>query len=414
MNICLVAFEYPPETSRGGIGTQTWNKARALARLGHAVHVLTPAASAATDLQTTTQGGVTVHRMKPGYDFPLYEQQTYLLGHSWLVLRHLQRLVPTTAFDVIDFPEYGGEGFAYQMDRTLWNWVPVVVQLHGPLAMFVEYLGWPDQGSRFHQIGTYMEAFSVQQADALMACSRTVADLVSRYCGVARDAIDVVYCGVDAESFQPPPDNLRHNQRPTVLFVGHVVESKGVFTVVESVLRLRARYPNIRLQILGIGGDLDKIKARVLAAGAQGNVDFHGFVDRDRLPEFFQRADVFCAPSHFESFGIVFIEAMACGCPVIASTAGGTPEIVLDGQTGLLVPPNDIEATTQALDRLLAADAGLRRRMGNAGRRRVDDCFAMDKYIARVLAVYHKAIDRAALKRQQVQEAMGMADGGPA
>lgn len=413
MNICLVAFEYPPETSRGGIGTQTWNKARTLAGLGHKVHVLTPAAGPGADLQTTTEGGVTVHRMQPaGGEFPVYEKQTYLLGHTWFVLRQLSGLLQTTAFDVIDFPEYGAEGFAYQLDRTLWNWVPVVVQLHGPLAMFVEYLDWPDKGSRFQEFGTFMEEFSVKRADALMACSCTIADLTSRYYGVPRDVIDVVYCGVDAEAFRPPLDNVRDNQRPTVLFVGHVVQSKGVFTVVESVLRLRPKYPNIRLQILGAGGDLEETRARIHAAGALGNVDFGGFVDRDKLAEFYRRADVFCSPAQFEG-GVanVYLEAMACGCPVLASSAGGGAEAVLDGDTGLLVPPNDFEATTQALDRLLG-DPGLRRRMGQAGRRRVEDYFAMDKYIARVLAVYHKAIERAPLKLQRVKVAMGMEDGG--
>src|SRR5205823_15032878 len=141
MNICLVSQEYPPETPWGGIGTQTRNKARALARLGHAVHVLSRAADPGPDMRAQTDGGVTVHRMQlPGFEFPLYGRSTYLLGYSWHVLRALNRLMDEVAFDVIDFPEFGGEGFAYQLDRGTWKWAPVVVQLHGPLAMFVEYM----------------------------------------------------------------------------------------------------------------------------------------------------------------------------------------------------------------------------------------------------------------------------------
>src|SRR5262245_24988221 len=130
MKICLVAHEYPPETARGGIGTQTWNKARALARLGHAVHVLSRARDPGPDLRTEHEEGVVVHRMQPpGLEFPLYKQATYLLGYSWFVLRQLNRLREEVPFDVIDFPDYGGEAFAYLMDRTMWNWTPVVVQL---------------------------------------------------------------------------------------------------------------------------------------------------------------------------------------------------------------------------------------------------------------------------------------------
>ena len=159
MNICLVSQEYPPETARGGIGTQTWNKARALARLGHVVHVLSCAAEPGPELQTKADAGVTVHRMQPpGFEFPVYDASAYWVGYTWSVLRQLHHLMQTTKFDVIDFAEYGAEGCAYQLDRTPWNWVPVVVQLYGPLAMFAgldmpassaltqQRLGWTPTG----------------------------------------------------------------------------------------------------------------------------------------------------------------------------------------------------------------------------------------------------------------------------
>jgi glycosyltransferase involved in cell wall biosynthesis len=271
----------------------------------------------------------------------------------------------------------------------------VVVQLHGSLAMFVEHIGWPEKGSDFHRVGTMMEHVSVQRADALMACSGSIADFTAATYGVPRAEIEVIHCGVDTEAFRPAELRERVAGRPTVLFVGNIAANKGVKTVFEAVLRLRGRYPDVRLQILGGGAEelLRHFEARVHEEGAETNVEFHGFVDRPELPEFFRNADVFCAPSQYEAFGIVYIEAMACACPVVASPTGGTPEAVTDGQTGLLVSPDDVEATAAALDRLLG-DAALRRRMGEAGRRRVEDYFAMDKYIGRVLNVYHKAIER--------------------
>src|SRR5262245_40967111 len=396
MKICLVSQEYPPETARGGVGTLTWNKARALAALGHTVHVLSCTAGDGPESRTETDAGVTVHRMRPpGVDFPVYKTPTYWLGYSWAVLGQLRRLMETDAFDVLDFPEYGGEGFAYQLDRGPWNWAPVVVQFHGSLAMFAEHGGWPERGSDFHRVGTVMEELSVKRADALMACSASIADFNAAFYGVPRDTIDVIHCGVDAEAFRPPRPGGSDRGRPTVLFVGRIDGDKGVPVVLEAGLRLRSRYPDIRLQILGSGGDdvIEEIRTRLRDERAEASVEFHGFVDRFRLPAFYQQADVFCAPSQYEAFGIVYIEALACGCPVVASTAGGTPEAVADGETGLLVPPNDVDAVARALERILA-DPPLRRRMGQAGRRRVKEYFAMDKYIQRVLAVYHKAIDR--------------------
>src|SRR5438105_315915 len=140
MNICLVSHEYPPETAHGGIGTQTWNKAQCLTRLGHQVQVLSCAAERGPELQRKIDpAGIAIHRMQPpgegpGRELPIYDQSVYCLGYTWSVLQNLQRLVSKNQFDIINFPEYGAEGFAYQLNRSPWSWVPTIVQLHGPLA----------------------------------------------------------------------------------------------------------------------------------------------------------------------------------------------------------------------------------------------------------------------------------------
>ena len=404
MRICLVSQEYPPDTVRGGVGVQTWNKARSLAALGHTVHVLSCAAKEGPDLTATIEAGVTVYRMQPpDSTFGVYETHTYWLGYSWSVLRHLTALRENVAFDVIDFPEYGAEGFAYQIDRGRWNWTPVVVQLHAPLAMFTEHIGWPDRESDLHRIGTFMEGESIRRADAIMACSANIADFTAGYYHVPRDAIDVVHCGVDAEAFTPSRQTRRNDDVRTVLFVGNVAANKGIETVLEAVLRLRAKHPNLRLQILGKGdgSEVEELQARARKAGAERNVQFTGFVSREKIPDYYRSADVFCSPASYEG-GVanVYLEAMACGCPVIASTAGGAPEAMTHRQTGMLVGPQDVDATAAAIDEVLS-QPDLRRQMGQKARHRVEEYFAMDKYIQRVLATYEKAIERAARKFEQ-------------
>lgn len=401
MRVCLVSQEYPPQISPGGMGTQTWNKARSLARLGHTVHVLSCAAGPGPDLETEMDGDVTVHRIqfpqvRPGESLVISEPAVYWLGYSWAVLRELNRLLQSAPFDLVNFPDYGAEGFAFQLNRADFNWVPVVVQLHGPLTMFAERIGWPDRDSAVCRVGGLMEELSIRLADGLMASSANIADFVSDSYGLPREAIDIVHCGIDTEAFQPrvepEPDG-----RPTVLFVGTLTEEKGLGSVFEAVLALRSKYPDIRLQILGNGeGPLaERLRRQARAAGAEASVEFHGFVaDRSRLPEYYRRAHVFASPARHEpGVANVYVEAMACGCPVVASRTGGAPEAVVDGETGFLVPPDDVEATAAALDRILG-DAALRRRMAGAARRRVEEYFAVDKYIGRVLAAYEKAIAR--------------------
>jgi glycogen synthase len=397
LRICLVAQEYPPETARGGIGTQTWNKARTLRDAGHNVHVLSSSAAPGAPLRTWAEDGVTVHRLQPpGYEFPVHDAPAFWTGYSWAVLGALRRLEEERRFDLVDFAEYGAEGFAYQVDRSEWNWTPVVVQLHGPLAMFAERIGWPDRDSLLYRVGTFMEDFSIRSADALMACSANIADFTAGYHGVPREEIDVVHCGVDVHQFAPPPPEAR-NGRPTVLFVGNVAANKGVTTAAEAVLRLRDDHPDVRLQILGTGDDdlVDELQAHAREEGAADAIEFLGFVgNRDRLPQIYGAADVFCSPADHEvGVANVYIEAMACGCPVVAAVTGAAPEVIKDRETGMLVPPNDVVATRAALDAVLR-DPALRERLGAAARRRAETEFAMEHYLERVLGTYARALAR--------------------
>jgi glycogen synthase len=397
LRICLVSHQFPPDSARGGIGTQTSIKADVLTRLGHEVHVLSRGGSAGPELRTDEVCGVTLHRLRrPDSTVEVNEYETYWLGYSWEVFRHLRALEQKHSFDLIDFPEHWGEGYVYQLDRAPWAWTPVVVQLHCPLALLADRIGWPEAGSNVFRVGTHMEEMSIGLADGLMACSAHIANFASDQYGIPRETIDVVHCGVDLEMFRP--DGGPNDGAPIVLFVGNVAASKGVVTVFEAVMMLRAKYPDVLLQILGPVDDDEvgtRLRRQAAELGAGANLEFLGFVEeRASLPPHYRRASVLCAPSHHEG-GVsnVYLEAMACGCPVIAADNGGTPEAVLDGQTGFLVPADDAEATAAALDRVLG-DAQLRRRLGEQARRHVESYFGLEQYIGRVLTAYERTIDR--------------------
>jgi glycosyltransferase involved in cell wall biosynthesis len=414
MRVCLVSQEYPPDTSRGGIGTQTWNKAHQLVGLGHDVDVLSCMGNSdkRSRMHTERSGGIRVHRMRPpgedpGDPVPLYDPAVYSVGYSWQVLEALERLSRDRDFDLINFPEYGAEGFAYQLNRTSENWIPVVVQLHGPLAMFSERIGWPAPDSRLGRVGDFMEGQSIRLADALMASSANIADFTADHYGVERDSIRVVHCGIDCEVFTPPEDG-RRSERPTVLFVGNVEASKGVKTVFEAVLQLRERHAGIRLQVLGSGDVAAELQARAKREGAEDCLELVGHVGRrELLPQYYRSAHVMASPADHEvGVANVYVEAMSCACPVVAADAGGAPEAVDHEQSGLLVPPRDVEATRVALDRILG-DAAFASRLGAAGRRRAETYFRVDHYIGRVLSAYGEAIERSSEKRARLARAAG-------
>ena len=194
-----------------------------------------------------------------------------------------------------------------------------------------------------------------------------------------------------------------------VLFVGQIVENKGAHILIDAVLQLVSKFPDLRVLFFGRGGAefIEDYRAKARQQGAEHHLEFMGVADHKDLPHWYRQADVFCSPAEYEGFGQVNLEAMGSGCPVIASTAGGAAEAVVDGETGLLVPPNDVAATAAALNRILS-DKQLAERMGVAGRRRVDEYFAMDRYVDRVLATYQRAIENSRIKLAMLKTERGL------
>ncbi|MEK6320359.1 MAG: glycosyltransferase family 4 protein [Acidobacteriota bacterium] len=393
MRICLVSQEYPPETGGGGIGTQTYLKAHGLSGRGHEIYVV--CASWDSQPRIYQDGNVLIYRVpEPNLKLDGYQESTYWLAYSTSVAEKLHALSQDTSFDIIQFPEYCGEGFVYQTDTFRYRKARYVVQLHGPLAMFAEYMGWPDCDSTLHQIGCFMERTVIHHSDRVLASSHNTAAFCAKRYDYPLDEISVIHSGIDTETFFPwrQPQDERY---PKVLFIGNFVESKGFSLLVRAVLRLKTRYPKICLRAVGRGGRsnfLASLKKLIADASAQSNFEFMGYVPYDELPEHYAWCDLFAGPSTYEPGpGNVYLEAMACAKPVIACNSGGAPEVVLDQQTGLLVPPRDIAALENAII-ILAEDASLRNQLGKNGREWIEEGFSIEKYINKVERLYKDLI----------------------
>jgi glycosyltransferase involved in cell wall biosynthesis len=369
LRIVLASQEYPPQTAHGGIGTQTHAKAHGLAARGHEVHVI----SHSTDglRHEYRDGRVRVTRI-PGGDvrLPIHTDPVRWVTYSVEVAAAVAALHAQAAVDVIDFPEWAAEGYVHLLNRTPWNRVPTVVHLHGPLVMFAHAMGWPALDSDLYRVGTAMEGTCVRLADAVLSSSRCSAEWCGRHYGIDPLAVPVLHTGVDTKHFHPG-DGFRA-ERPTIVFVGKVARTKGADVLVEAACRLAREVPGLRLEVLGRGepGFIAELQAR--AAAVPDLLALPGFVPRQDLPGRLARAHVFAAPSVYEGGpGFVYLEAMACGLPVIACSGSGASEVVRHGENGLLVPPGDAESLTAAL-RVLLTDAAGRERMSRAARRYVE------------------------------------------
>ena len=368
MRIALVSQEYPPETAKGGLGSQTFLKAHGLTALGHEVHVISRSPTA--EGSERNDGGVHVTRI-PGLDarMSVYTEAADWLGYSTEVSAAIAKLHARTPLELVEFPEWGAEGYVHLLNQTEWNRIPSAIHLHGPLVMFAHTMGWPDMESEFYRTGTVMEGTCLRLADAVFSSSHCSADWCAKHHGLKRESIPVIHTGVDTALFAPRP--VPKAERPTILFAGKLAANKGVKLLVESACELAREFPGLHLRLLGrsepkLAGDL---QSRAQAAGLPDLLDLPGFVDRAELPEHYSRAHIFAAPSQYEGGpGFVYLEAMACGLPVIACEGSGAAEAVRHGETGLLVPPQDVPTLTAALLSLLN-DPARRQKMGESARR---------------------------------------------
>ena len=354
MRIALVSQEYPPETAQGGIGTQTYQKAHGLAALGHEVHVITH--STDENKHTYDDGPVHVTRI-PSFDkkLDIHTDQVRWLTYSVGVAEAVSELHSRLPLDLIDFPEWGGEGYIYLLNRAEWNYVPTVVHIHGPMVMMANTIGWPEKNSEFYRIGTEMEGTCLRLADAVFSSSICSAEWCSKHYSLSRDKIPIIHTGIDTEIFYPL--DISKEEKPTIICVGRIERNKGMDLLLNAACELAHDFPDLQLRILGIGNQsfINELRAKSKACNLPHLLDLPGYVSREDLPSQICRAHVFAAPSLYEGGpGLVYLEAMACGIPVIACEGSGAAEVVVDEENGLLVPPGNLEALSNALRRLLS------------------------------------------------------------
>jgi glycosyltransferase involved in cell wall biosynthesis len=199
--------------------------------------------------------------------------------------------------------------------------------------------------------------------------------------GIAPGRLRTIFNGIDQERFQftgPRPGG-------PVLAVARLSPEKDVANLIRAAAIGVQRDPDLRVEVAGAGPCRVELGRLVEDLGLAGRVSFLGEVPD--IPGQLARSAIFVLPSRSEGISLTLLEAMACGLPVVATRVGGTPEVVLDGQTGLLVPPGDPAALADAILRMRRDDETARR-MGEAGRRRVERDFGVRRMVANYLALY--------------------------
>ena len=225
------------------------------------------------------------------------------------------------------------------------------------------------------------------QADFLTACSQhTLNDIQSYFGKVIIPTPEVIYNGVSLEDFER--ETSSPHPRPYVLAIGRLVQQKGFDVLIEAFGR--AEMMGMDLLIAGEGPELGVLGNLSERLGLAGRIHFVGRANRPQAVALFKNCTFFVMPSRIEPLGIVNLEAMAAGKAVIASRVGGVPEIVLDRETGILVPGGDALELAAALSHL-AGDAELRQRLGSAGHARAEQ-FSWTRIAAQYERIYRSVL----------------------
>jgi len=205
--------------------------------------------------------------------------------------------------------------------------------------------------------------------------------------GVSPDLIKVIYEGVDLDwvDSQQLPDPDPVNSGLVVGTVAYLSPEKGHRTLLEAAARVLSRVPDVHFILVGSGELMSSLKARVEELGIQKNVTFTGF--RDDSEALMKQFDVFCLPSVSEGLSSAILVAMASSVPVVATQVGGIPELVIDGETGILVPPGDVAQLVDGLCKILESSQ-LREKMGCAGRQRIEERFTLERKLNETEKLY--------------------------
>jgi starch synthase len=373
LRVALLTREYPPEVY-GGAGVHVTYLARELGGL--------------VDLTVHCQGadraGAVAHRPWELLDGTNQALQT--------ISADLSMTAAVASADLVHSHTWYAN-LAGHLAALLYG-VPHIVTTHSlePLRPWkAEQLGGG------YALSSWCERVAVESAAAVVAVSEGMrADVMAAYPAVSPERVRVIRNGIDTTEYAPDPGTDVIDRfgidpaRPTVVFVGRITRQKGLPVLLRAAGALD---PGTQLVIAAGQPDTPELAAEVttlveqLQAARSGVIWRSGMLAKREVIQLLSHATVFACPSLYEPLGIVNLEAMACGTAVVASRVGGIPEVVADGETGLLVPPGDPVALADALNTVVR-DTGRAAAMGQLGRKRAIAEFGWQAIAAQTVALY--------------------------
>lgn len=404
MEVVMLSREYPPHTY-GGAGVHVEHLCRELTKVDKGMHAVTVLCFGDQNSRTKN---LVVRGIDPGVSPPVQDPRHRGVLDALLTNVFMVGSVPSA--DILHSHTWYTL-FAGCMLKQILG-VPLVVTAHSlePLRPWKqEQLGSGYEASR------WLEKTVFENADGIIAVSEAMKRDVHQFYGLPVERITVIHNGIDVRLYRPRKDPAVlvaygiHPGKPYVLLVGRLTRQKGIIHLLNAVPHLQA---GIQVVLCASAPDTveferevsEKVE-RARALNAHDIIWVDETVPRDDLIALYSQAAIFACPSIYEPFGLINLEAMACGTPVVASAVGGIPEVVLDGETGRLVPflpvaPLNPEPAqpeqfarglAEAVNKLLSDPESLAE-MGRAARKRVEEHFSWNVIAQKTMIYYRKLI----------------------
>lgn len=347
LKVCFVTKMYPPRT--GGGATYAYELANALGELGHEVDVYTQSVPGGDD-DVDTHPNVTVTRITKARPLVVFSTLYFSVAcrlqidfDRYDVIHGTLMPASTIAF---------GPWFLRSLDA------PLVLTSHGTSydeARSVDPRGFTDYLFKyfFHPVNVVLDAYSGQFADKIIAVSDHTHEQLCDLYRFDEEKLTTIPPGIDTERFRPVPEihSAVDEENDTVLVLSRLDPRKGIDKAIRAFAQLERE--DTELLIGGTGRLESSLKELASELGVREDVRFLGFVPNQELPALYSSVDLFVLPSEYEGFGIVFMEAMACGTPVIGTDVGGIPTAIDDGETGYLVSKDGIGQLSTHIDAIL-------------------------------------------------------------
>jgi len=382
-----LTWEFPPRVV-GGIARHCEGLAKALVQQNHEVHLFTLDFPGSPKYEEVD--GIKVYRASTEMGHPNF--LTWVLMFNHFLSKRIADTTKTVDFDVMHVHDwlaaFSGISFKHYLKK------PMILTVHSTEVGRAQGLHSPNSFSI-----NGIEWWATYEANRVIVCSESMKNEICDHFDIPSEKVDIIPNAIDVTKYKTSVDRGAVRQRygvgysnKLILCVGRLVPQKGVEYFIRAIPTIANNYPEAKYIIVGEGWSRDKLEAEARATGHSDKIHFTGFASDKDVIELMTSADVLIVPSIYEPFGIVALEGMATGVPVVTSKVGGLAEVIDHDKTGLFVYPRSLESIAWGIDRILS-DPDHANWLTQNAKEKLHKAYSWEAVAMKTVEVYKKVVE---------------------